>query len=280
MAQNVLELTATMTSEQITARNRMSDHPNGRNAPENGVILTELFPVVGPVASALEDESTALLEEALEAPLSELDEVDAPESSVMQNTGRIWNDDDQVLKEAFLGGSEEAFIRLYAKYEVSLLFYCKRMLKNDWMAEDAFQEIWTHVFELRKRPGVVILHFRGLLFRSARNMCMNVIRLQKPQVSASEDRDDLTIVEPMSGEASSREMQDLMLKALAKLPFEQRETFVLHEYSGFSYAEIAQMMETTEQNVKVRACRARLRLRKFIAGWLGLGESDDPVSYI
>jgi DNA-directed RNA polymerase specialized sigma24 family protein len=55
---------------------------------------------------------------------------------------------------------------------------------------------------------------------------------------------------------------------------------VLHEYSGFTYAEIAEMKETTERNVKVRAYRARMRLRKFIQGWLGLGETDDPVSYI
>ncbi len=268
-------MATSLASEQITAR-------LGHAAQEPSVVLTELFPVATSLA-----EVSAELDEALEAPLSELDELEelgesgtADSSQVLAKAERTWDDSDQVLKEAFLAGSEEAFIKLYAKYEVALLFYCKRMLKNDWMAEDAFQEIWTHVFELRKRPGVVILHFRGLLFRSARNMCMNIIRVQKPQVSASEDRDDLTIAEPMSGEASSREMQDLMLKALAKLPFDQRETFVLHEYSGFTYAEIAEMKDTTEQNVKVRACRARLRLRKFIQGWLGLGETDDPVSYI
>lgn len=277
MALNASELAARLTSEQISAW-------NSRSVSETNVILTELFPVVSPAPELIAD-----LDETFEAPLSEFDDLDEPgigdrvsgigTANHLPDT-RKWDDTDQVLKEAFLAGSEEAFIRLYAKYEVALLFYCKRMLKNDWMAEDAFQEIWTHVFELRKRPGVTILHFRGLLFRSARNMCMNIIRVQKPMVSASEDRDDLTIVEPMSGEASSREMQDLMLKALAKLPFDQRETFVLHEYSGFTYAEIAEMKDTTVQAVKVRACRARLRLRKFIQGWLGLGETDDPVSYI
>jgi RNA polymerase sigma-70 factor (ECF subfamily) len=193
---------------------------------------------------------------------------------------RTWDDDDEVVKQAFLAGSEEAFIRLYAKYEVALLYYCKRMLRDSNLAEDAFQEIWTRVFELRQRPGIVILHFRGLLFRSARNLCMNVLRMQRPQVSTSTDREEFMEAEPMTGEASTREMQDLMLKALARLPFDQRETFVLHEYSGFTYAEIAEMKETTERNVKVRAYRARMRLRKFIQGWLGLGETDDPVSYI
>ena len=84
----------------------------------------------------------------------------------------------------------------------------------------------------------------------------------------------------MSGAASGREIEALMIQALAKLPFDQRETFVLHEYSGFSYPEIAEMMNVPEQNVKVRAHRARIRLRKFIQGWLNLGEADDPANYI
>jgi hypothetical protein len=32
--------------------------------------------------------------------------------------------------------------------------------------------------------------------------------------------------------------------------------------------------------VKVRAYRARVRLRKFIQSWLGLGELDDPANFI
>jgi hypothetical protein len=36
------------------------------------------------------------------------------------------------------------------------------------------------------------------------------------------------------------------------------------------------MMSTSESNIKVRAYRARIRLRKLIASWLRLGEEDDP----
>ncbi|GEM_PF-970749 len=222
-----------------------------------------------------------------EAPLSVI------EASVTSRTaGRPMPDDpDKYAKEAFLAGSDEAFLQLYSKYEVSLLYYCKRMLHNEWAAEDAFQEIWTRVFELRKRPGIAIDHFRGLLFRSARNLCLNILRTERYDQSLEEaeyatlttglaTHEELAISEPMTSAASGREIQALMIKALTRLPFDQRETFVLHEYSGFSYGEIAEMMSVPERNVKVRAYRARMRLRKFIQGWLGLGETDDPVSYI
>jgi len=197
-------------------------------------------------------------------------------------------DPDADLTKAFLAGSDDAFIRLYAKYEISLFYYCKRMLHNEWAAEDAFQEIWTRIFELRKRAAkedFAIGHFRGLLFKSARNLCMNMLRMERHTESVTEDREEedrepLMTRETMSNEASQREIQALMIKGLQRLPFDQRETFVLREYSGFSYAEIAEIMQVPEQNVRVRSYRARLRLRKFIQGWLGLDETDDPVSYI
>lgn len=198
-------------------------------------------------------------------------------------------DPDRANQEAFLSGNDEAFVRLYAKYEVSLFYYCKRMLHDEAAAEDAFQEIWTRVFELRKRKErMEIGHFRGFLFRSARNLCLTMLhhghQAESIEADAEEanfdEREEFSIAEPMTGVASGREIEALMVRALARLPFDQRETFVLHEYSGFSYPEIAEMMNVPERNVKVRAHRARVRLRKFIQGWLGLGEADDPVSYI
>ena len=59
-------------------------------------------------------------------------------------------DPDASLAQAFLAGSDDAFIRLYAKYEVSLFYYCKRMLHNKPAAEDVFQESWARIFEASK----------------------------------------------------------------------------------------------------------------------------------
>ncbi len=223
---------------------------------------------------------------AYEAPLSTAFSPQAPQKRAFSAEA----DPDQALKEAFLAGNDEAFVALYAKYEVSLFYYCKRMLHNEWTAEDAFQDVWTRIFELRNRPDrPEITHFRGLLFQSARNLCWNMLRVDHTGKSIEQDVlegselaeiPELTLSEPMTSAASGREIQALMVQALGRLPFDQRETFVLHEYSGFTYAEIAEMMNVPERNVKVRAYRARLRLRKFIQGWLGLGEADDPANYI
>ncbi len=211
-------------------------------------------------------------------------DVIAFEASIPGLSDRI--DPDKAQVQAFLAGSDEAFLKLYAKYEHSLFYYCKRMLHNETAAEDAFQDIWTRIFELRGRKDAVIFHFRGLLFHSARNFCLSLLRTELQEDSIEdrafegEEPAEFILAEPMTRAASGHEIQSLMVRALAKLPFDQRETFVLHEYSGFSFSEIAEMMSVPEANVKVRAHRARARLRKFIQGWLGLGEEDDPANFI
>jgi RNA polymerase sigma-70 factor (ECF subfamily) len=211
-------------------------------------------------------------------------EIGYPEAPLSAINDKV--DPDEARKLAFLAGSDEAFLELYAKYEHSLFYYCKRMMHNEAAAEDAFQDIWTRIFELRGKRDATITHFRGLLFHSARNLCLNMLHIEQhddsieDKIGDGEEQVEFIITEPMTRAASGREIQALMVKALTKLPFDQRETFVLHEYSGFTFGEIAEMMGVPEANVKVRAHRARARLRKFIQGWLGLGEDDDPSNFI
>ena len=186
--------------------------------------------------------------------------------------------EDLELSRLFLAGSDPAFLKLYSKYEAPLLVYCRRMIPNR-VAEDAFQEIWMKIFELRKRD-VQIGNFRALLFRSARNLCLNLLRLEQTRAGSGDALSKILAKEETSFDSEQKEIQVLLRRALAKLPFEQREAFVLHEYSGYSYQEIATMMATSESNIKVRAYRARIRLRKLIASWLRLGEEDDPSQSI
>src|ERR1035437_8129947 len=86
--------------------------------------------------------NAAYSELASEAPFSISDELVAEvESSPRRVPLGPIKDPDKKLKDEFLAGdaarSEEAFIRLYAKYEVPLLVYCKRMLRDDRAGEDA-----------------------------------------------------------------------------------------------------------------------------------------------
>jgi RNA polymerase sigma factor (sigma-70 family) len=52
--------------------------------------------------------------------------------------------------------------------------------------------------------------------------------------------------------------------ALARLNDTQRSLVLLKDYEGYSYAEIGQIMELTESQVKVYLHRARLQLKNYL----------------
>jgi len=66
----------------------------------------------------------------------------------------------------------------------------------------------------------------------------------------------------------------MLERALAQLPVAQREAFILREYNGYSYQEIAEITSTTMVTAKTRAWRARERSPQSDRGMDGAsGES-------
>ncbi|MEI8135331.1 MAG: RNA polymerase sigma factor [bacterium] len=181
---------------------------------------------------------------------------------------------DLALVRDFIGGRDDAFLALYAKFEAPLLHYCRKMCPDERIAEDSFQEVWTMVFELRAKQ-IYVGRFKSLLFRSARNICVNALRHEWVRSRGKVELNGSMASVTMEAQTDDEEIRSLITRALAKLPIEQREVFVLHEYSGFSYGEISVLLGRTETSIKTSAFRARVRLRKLIASWLGLGEEDD-----
>lgn len=203
-----------------------------------------------------------------------------PEQAETEHQGRILTDDDRRDLErlaAFVGGDDKAFLELYARYEAPLLHYCRKMCHDSRVAEDSFQEAWTRIFQLRTKTTNVI-HFQAFLFRIGRNICLNAIRHEfvrnRGTVEIGTMEDDI----PSQESAGDDELRTLISNALNKLPVDQREVFVLHEYCSFTYEEISTILGRTLTNVKTISFRARMRLRKVVASWLGLGEDDDPMT--
>jgi len=173
----------------------------------------------------------------------------------------------------FLAGSDEAFRTLYDAFERSLYIYCCRILKNDIEARDIFQEIWIRMYKMRGER-IEVRRFSGLLFTVARNYCLNALRDSKSHLNLS--LDDMTDESEMivrTKDIENADLRELLQRALAQLPFNQREAFILREYVGYSYDEVAEIMGTNAANARARAHRARERLRTIVSAWMDLRSS-------
>jgi RNA polymerase sigma-70 factor (ECF subfamily) len=122
---------------------------------------------------------------------------------------------------------------------------------------------------------IQVRRFSGLLFTVARNFCLNSIRDNRGynNLSLDEIPEDAEVF-LRTKDIESSDLRELLQKALSQLPFNQRESFILREYVGYNYDEIADIMGTTAANVRARAHRARERLRVIVGAWLELKNAD------
>lgn len=158
--------------------------------------------------------------------------------------------------------AEAAFSELYARYSGRVYAYCLRFLGNRDEAQDVYQETFIRFYECARQDREMT-NVPGFLLKIARNLCLNTRRNKKRTV---EFEDYQYLVPPKSAENS--EFLQLITTALDMIPDDYREVFILREYEGLSYAEIAEVVDSSLSNVKVRIFRAKQKIRDILAPYI------------
>jgi RNA polymerase sigma-70 factor (ECF subfamily) len=102
------------------------------------------------------------------------------------------------------------------------------------------------------------------LFKTARNDIYTFYRNKKIHVDqygvTDADEIDLDSSINLDEEIELNETKEIITKTLNAMPVEQREAFFLKEYGGFSYKEIAAILNITEDLVRSRLFKTRKKL--------------------
>ena len=137
------------------------------------------------------------------------------------------------------------------------------MLNDKMRADDIVQDVFVKLFEsLDTIYNKQSIQF--WLFKTTRNEIFSYFRSTKTKklITHSVDIEDIDIESPysLSDEIENRELNKLILNELDIMNEDFREVFVLREYSGFSYKEIASLLDIDEELVKSRLYKARQKL--------------------
>jgi RNA polymerase sigma-70 factor (ECF subfamily) len=159
--------------------------------------------------------------------------------------------------------SEFAFLEIYRRYSGRIYAYCRRFLGDREDAMDVFQDTFVKFYQSAKETREMT-NLPGFLLRIAKNLCLNVLRQRKQPVEL-EDYMNYINTEKSNEE---NELLNLIKIALSQLPDEYREIFVLREYQGMSYNEIAEHLNISLPLVKVRLFRAKEKLREILAPYI------------
>lgn len=174
---------------------------------------------------------------------------------------------DEELMLAYAGGEAAAFDLLYGRHKGGLYRYMFRQLSNAATTEELFQEIWIKVIQAAPNYQPTA-KFSTWLYRIAHNRIIDFYRSQSrrpewltdevPEVATDEDSSVETILDQAF-------IKEKLLEALTKLPFEQREAFVLREDGGFSVEMIAEITGVNPETAKSRLRYAMRKLKALLA---------------
>ena len=155
------------------------------------------------------------------------------------------------------------FTILFNKYKKRIYNYAVKMLRDRMHAEDIVQDVFLKLFEnLNGIHNKQSIQF--WLFKTTRNEILGFLRSNKNKslIIHSVDIQELEIREPvlLTDEVDNKETNKLILDELDKINEDFKEIFVLKEYSGLSYKEIASVLNIDEELVKSRLYKARQKL--------------------
>jgi len=161
------------------------------------------------------------------------------------------------------GVSEKAFQELYNRYSSMVHAYCLRVLNDQEQSEDFFQETFIRFFQ-HVQANHKATNIPGFLITIARNMCLNYKRDKRITVSL----DGYDIRAERNQNYENKELLELITYALDLLDFDYREAFVLREYDGLPYNDIAEITGTTLTNAKSRVFRAKQKIKDILQPYL------------
>ena len=163
------------------------------------------------------------------------------------------------------------FTVYYNLYKKRVYNFILKMTRDKTLTEDLYQNTFMKLYEnldsIFNKDSVLYW-----LFSTARNQVYVHYRGKNYKVDQFNTRDveDLEIDSEYNLErkVENKELRKIILDEIDKLPFEQKEVYLLKEYSDFKYKEIAEMIGIDESLVKSRLFKARQKLIKQIAKYV------------
>ncbi len=189
--------------------------------------------------------------------------------------GFIMSSEEKLLLSHAINGDVESFEKLIESYQLKAYNIAFRMLGNEEDAKDAIQDSFIKIYHS-------LHNFRGdssfytWVYRIVSNTCYDFLkkknRLNNNIMSLTSYNNSL---EGEIGDIKdelhqpdilldNKENEATMVQCIHKLSYDHKSVIILRDIQGFSYEEIAQILNCSEGTVKSRISRARNKLKEIV----------------
>ncbi len=181
---------------------------------------------------------------------------------------------DEDLVRKFIEGDVSAFNTLVWRWQTPVFNLCYRYFASPDDARDITQQTFIKVYHnigMLKDKSC----FSAWIYRISLNLCRDESRNKHRKYRASLDEyktDNLSLNRTLSSNSPESKLQqkqinDILYKALSRLPEEQREVVIMKEYQELKFTEISDILEQPLSTVKSRMYYGLKALRKILEDW-------------
>lgn len=171
-------------------------------------------------------------------------------------------DFDKELYDEYLNGEKEAFETLYSKYQNKIHYFVFNIVKDYQKAEDITQEVFIYIMNNKLKEGY---SFKYYIYMVAKSRALSYINVEnrrdkieeKHLVNDDKEKDVLEII-------TEQENKKELIDAINKLDDKYKNALYLVKIEGFSYAQTAEILGQTVQNIKNLVHRGKKEVRKIL----------------
>ncbi|MDE6246621.1 MAG: sigma-70 family RNA polymerase sigma factor [Muribaculaceae bacterium] len=178
---------------------------------------------------------------------------------------------DEQLVKAYAQGSNEAFDALLKRHQDRVFNYILRIIKNEDLANDIFQETFVKaILTIKQGRYTENGKFPAWISRIAHNLIIDYYRQEKSENMQSTDLEDVNILNRK--ELCEATIEDLIINdqilndvksLIEELPELQKEVLMLRYYQNLSFKEIAEKTGVSINTALGRMRYAIINLRRI-----------------
>jgi RNA polymerase sigma-70 factor (ECF subfamily) len=177
---------------------------------------------------------------------------------------------EQELIQLYLKGNTDALSCLISRYKDKIYSSIYLLVKDKYLAEDIFQEVFIRIIDSLKGKGYSNEgKFLPWALRISHNLCVDHFRKVKrtPKITTSDDRDIFEVLNFSEPNAETRLIQsqrhEKVRKMIDLLPEDQREVIILRHYGDLSFKEIASITKCSTNTALGRMRYGLINMRKM-----------------
>ncbi len=180
---------------------------------------------------------------------------------------------DDALVKAFTEGSNEAFDTLLKRHQERIFTYIYRIVKNEDVANDIFQETFVKaIMTIKQGRYTQNGKFPAWVSRIAHNLIIDYYRQEKSENIQSSDIQEVDILNrkelceaTIEDNMVAEQIRNDVIHLVEQLPPLQKEVLKMRYYQSLSFKEIAELTGVSINTALGRMRYAIINLRRIAA---------------